>query len=55
MLLNWQSEEHTLKRLKLAANVGAITQQSADNLLDAFEFIAYLHIQHQARQLSQSI
>jgi CBS domain-containing protein len=55
MLSSGYSEEYTLKRLKLAASVEAITQQSADNLLDAFEFISYLRIQHQERQLSQGI
>ncbi len=55
MLSSGQSQEHTLKRLKLAASVGAISQQSADNLLDAFEFISHLRIQHQGRQLNQGI
>jgi CBS domain-containing protein len=55
MLSSGHSEEYTLKRLKLAASVEAITQQSADNLLDAFEFISFLRIQHQERQLSQGI
>jgi len=55
MLSSGHSEESTLKRLKLAASVGAITQQSAENLSDAFEFISYIRIQHQERQLSQGM
>jgi len=55
MLASGQSEEHTLKRLNLAANVGALSQESAENLLDAFEFISHIRIQHQGRQLRQGI
>ena len=55
MLSCGQSEEYTLKRLKLATNTVAITEQSLDKLQDAFEFISYLRIQHQECQLSQGI
>ena len=55
MLSSGKSEEHTLKRLDLAAKAGTIPQNTANNLKDAFEFISYIRIQHQGRQLSQGI
>lgn len=40
-------------RLDSAAASGAISEQSARDLRDALEFLAYIRIQHQARQMLQ--
>jgi CBS domain-containing protein len=44
---------NTHDRLLGAATGGAISEQSARDLRDALEFLAYTRIQHQARQISQ--
>lgn len=45
---------NTHDRLTSAAAGGAISEQSARDLRDALEFIAYTRIQHQARQISRA-
>jgi CBS domain-containing protein len=42
---------NTLERLRAAAGTGTLSNQGARNLQDAYEFIATLRVQHQARQL----
>jgi CBS domain-containing protein len=44
---------NTHERLLSAAAGGAISEQSARDLRDALEFLAYTRIQHQARQIAQ--
>jgi CBS domain-containing protein len=44
---------NTHDRLTSAAAGGAISEQSARDLRDALEFLAYTRIQHQARQISR--
>jgi CBS domain-containing protein len=43
----------TLERLGQAAKSKAVSQEGADNLTDAFEFIGALRLRHQAEQLRQ--
>jgi CBS domain-containing protein len=43
---------NTIERLKLAAVSSSLSRDGAANLLDAFEFIGTLRIQHQARQIA---
>lgn len=42
---------NTTDRLRTAAGAGALSMQMAENLEDAMEFIAWLRIQHQAKQI----
>ena len=44
---------NTQDRLESAAASGAISEQSARDLRDALEFLAFVRIQHQARQILQ--
>ncbi len=46
---------NTLERLEDAARQGALSQEGAENLTDALEFIATLRIRHQAEQLKQGL
>ncbi len=41
----------TVERLRTAAASGALSREMSENLLDAFEYIATVRIQHQARQI----
>ncbi|REL25158.1 cyclic nucleotide-binding/CBS domain-containing protein [Thalassotalea euphylliae] len=43
---------NTIERLRQAAGTPAITQASADNLIDAFEFLTTLRLNHQANRLN---
>lgn len=45
-------EVNTLARLKAVAGTSSLTKSSARNLIDAFEFLGYLRLSHQARLLS---
>lgn len=45
------SAVNTLARLQQAAGSGSLTHTSAANLIDAFEFLTMLRMEHQARQL----
>lgn len=40
-------------RLRIAGENGALTAENAANLTDAFEFINYVRLQHQVRQLAE--
>lgn len=42
---------NTLDRLEIVASGGEVTSEGAHDLKDALEFICYLRIQHQARQI----
>ncbi len=44
-------EINTIHRIEEAASTPAISKDSAANLVDAFEFIATLRVQHQVRQI----
>ena len=48
-----QPAVNTLERLEQAAKSKAVSQEGADNLIDAFEFIGALRLRHQAEQLRQ--
>ncbi len=48
-----QPAVNTLERLAQAAKSKAVSQEGADNLTDAFEFIGALRLRHQAEQLRQ--
>jgi CBS domain-containing protein len=43
----------TLERLEQAAKAKAVSQEGAENLIDAFELIGTLRLRHQAEQLRQ--
>lgn len=45
------SAVNTIERIKQAAGTSAITQSSAENLLDAYEFLGILRVKHQADKL----
>lgn len=49
------SETNTIARLKVAGERGALSPENATNLADAFEFITYVRLRHQVRQLRQGI
>lgn len=42
---------NTIARLKAAAGASALTEENAQDLADAFEFITYMRLRHQVRQL----
>lgn len=46
---------NTLARLRAAASVGALSAENAENLADAFEFISYLRLRHQAEQARNGV
>lgn len=52
-LANGLAQVNTIERLQAAAAAGALSTESADGLADAWEFISYLRLRHQARQLAQ--
>lgn len=52
-LAGGDSAVNTHDRLVSAAAGGAISEQSARDLRDALEFLAFLRIQHQARQMAR--
>jgi len=45
------AEVNTLERLRLAAGTPSLSKEAADNLIDAFEFLGMLRLEHQAKQL----
>ncbi len=47
------SAVNTIERIKQAAGTPAITKSSAENLLDAYEFLGVLRVRHQANNLMQ--
>lgn len=46
------TEVNTLERLRLAAGTPSLSQAAAENLIDAFEFLGMLRLEHQAKQLA---
>jgi CBS domain-containing protein len=50
-LAEGRAELNTVDRLRAAAGTPAVTAEGAQNLEDAYEFVATLRVQHQARQL----
>ncbi|MEW6997358.1 putative nucleotidyltransferase substrate binding domain-containing protein [Colwelliaceae bacterium BS250] len=45
---------NTIERLRLAAGTKSLSKTSAANLIDAYEFLGTLRVEHQARQLLDS-
>ncbi len=45
---------NTIERLKMAAGTPSLSKEGAANLIDAFEFLGALRIQHQARQIQDN-
>ena len=46
---------NTQARITAARNAGVIGQESAENLSDAYEFICYQRVRHQARQIREGL
>ncbi len=46
---------NTLARISAAAGAGALSQETAADLRDAFEFIRYVRLAHQARQIREGV
>ena len=49
------SAVNTIERIKQAAGSAAITQSSAENLIDAYEFLGLLRVKHQASKLMKGL
>lgn len=49
------SAVNTIERIKQAAGSSAITKSSAENLIDAYEFLGILRVKHQANKLVQGL
>lgn len=49
------SAVNTIERIKQAAGSAAITKSSAENLIDAYEFLGILRVKHQAQKLMQGL
>jgi len=49
------SSVNTIERIQQAAGTAAITQSSAENLIDAYEFLGTLRVKHQAKKLMQGL
>jgi CBS domain-containing protein len=49
------SAVNTIERIKQAAGTSAITKASAENLIDAYEFLGILRVKHQAQKLVQGL
>ncbi|MCI2282530.1 DUF294 nucleotidyltransferase-like domain-containing protein [Colwellia sp. MSW7] len=49
------SAVNTIERIKQAAGTAAITKSSADNLIDAYEFLGMLRVKHQANKLMKGL
>lgn len=49
------SAVNTIERIQQAAGSAAITKSSADNLIDAYEFLGILRVKHQANKLMQDL
>jgi CBS domain-containing protein len=45
---------NTIERLRLASGTPSLSKESAANLIDAFEFLGMLRIQHQAKQIQNN-
>jgi len=46
---------NTIERIKQAAGTAAITKASAENLIDAYEFLGILRVKHQAQKLVKGL
>ena len=46
---------NTIERLRLAAGTKSLSKSSAANLIDAYEFLGTLRVEHQARQLQDNV
>ncbi len=49
------SAVNTIERIQQAAGTAAITKSSAENLIDAYEFLGILRVKHQAKKLMQGL
>lgn len=49
------SAVNTIERIQQAAGSAAITKSSAENLVDAYEFLGILRVKHQAKKLAQGL
>lgn len=49
------SAVNTIERIKQAAGTSAITKSSAENLIDAYEFLGVLRVKHQANKLIKGL
>lgn len=49
------SAVNTIERIKQAAGTAAISTSSAENLIDAYEFLGILRVKHQANRLVQGL
>ena len=49
------SAVNTIERITQAAGSAAITQSSANSLIDAYEFLGILRVKHQAQKLAQGL
>ena len=49
------SAVNTIERIKQAAGSPAITKSSAENLIDAYQFLGVLRVKHQAKKLMQGL
>jgi len=54
-LASGANEVNTHDRLLAVASHGAVSAERAHDLRDALEFIAHIRLQHQARQIAQSV
>ncbi|MFQ3209410.1 MAG: CBS domain-containing protein [Colwellia sp.] len=45
------SAVNTIERIQQAAGTHSLTREAADNLIDAYEFIGMLRVEHQAKEL----
>lgn len=49
------SAVNTIERIRQAAGTPAITKASAENLIDAYQFLGILRVKHQAQKLMQGL
>jgi len=49
------SAVNTIERIKQAAGSPAISKSSAENLIDAYEFLGFLRVNHQANRLAKGL
>jgi len=49
------SAVNTIERIKQAAGTAAISTSSADSLIDAYEFLGFLRVTHQANKLAKGL
>lgn len=49
------SAVNTIERIKLASGTAAISKSSAENLIDAYQFLGILRVKHQANKLMKGL